>query len=102
MMQRLSALLLLTVMLVIPTIILAQGILPAGAQEIFGALVGWPRTKVEYVFLAAAWLGVFAHWWNKHRLGEITGNFASYLMADAATSPSAQPPSCSSTPRSWA
>lgn len=81
-MQRLSALLLLVAMLLIPTLILAQGILPPGAQDIFAALVGWPRTKVEYVFLAAAWSGVFAHWWNKHRLGEVTGNFAGYLMAE--------------------
>lgn len=81
-MQRLSALFLLIATLLVPTLILAQSILPAGAQEIFGGLVGWPRTKVEYVFLAAAWCGVFAHWWNKHRLGEVTGNFAGYLMAE--------------------
>lgn len=81
-MPRLTALLLLTAMLIVPTLILAQGILPDGAKDIFGALVGWPRTKVEYLFLAAAWAGVFAHWANKRRLGEVTGNFAGYLMAE--------------------
>ena len=81
-MHRLFALILLVITLLIPTLILAQGLLPDGAKEIFGALVGWPRTKVEYIFLAAAWAGVFAHWWNKHRLGEVTGNFAGYLMAE--------------------
>ena len=81
-MQRLPALLILAAMLLMPALILAQGLLPDGAKDIFGALVGWPRTTVEYVFLAAAWAGVAAHWANKRRLGEITGNFAAYLMAE--------------------
>lgn len=80
--MRTSALFLLIAMLLVPSLILAQGLLPAGAQEIFGALVGWPRNRVEYIFLAAAWLGVFAHWWNKHRLGEVAGNFVDYLLAE--------------------
>lgn len=81
-MQRLFAHVLLFITLLIPTLILAQGLLPDGAKDIFGALVGWPRTSIEYVFLAAAWAGVFAHWANKRRLGEVTGNFAGYLMAE--------------------
>lgn len=60
----------------------AAALLPDGAQDLFGALVGWPRTRVEYIFLVAAWCGVFAHWWNKRRLGELAGNFLAYLMAE--------------------
>lgn len=69
-------------MALVPAIAFAQGLLPDGAKDIFALLVAWPRTRVEYIFLAAAWCGVFAHWWNKRRLGELAGNFAAYLLAE--------------------
>lgn len=81
-MKRFSALVMLIAMLLVPTLILAQGLLPDSVKDVFGALIGWPRSMAEYVFLAAAWLGVFAHWWNKRRLGEVTGNFIDYLIAE--------------------
>ena len=60
----------------------AQGLVPDAAKDLFAALVAWPRSQVEYAFLGAAWVGVFGHWWNKRRLGEIQGNFLSYLSAE--------------------
>jgi hypothetical protein len=81
-MTRLFLLFLICITLLFPLAILAQGLVPDAVQGLFAALVAWPRTRVEYVFLAAAWCGVFGHWWNKRRLGEVQGNFLSYLAAE--------------------
>ena len=70
--------------LLFSTALLAQGLVPDAAKELFAALVAWPRTAIEYVFLGAAWVGVFGHWWNKRRLGEVSGNFLAYLAAERA------------------
>jgi hypothetical protein len=81
-MTRLFLLFMICVALLFPLLLFAQGIVPDAAKDLFAALVAWPRTKVEYVFLAAAWVGVFGHWWNKRRLGEVDGNFIAYLAAE--------------------
>ena len=81
-MTRLFALFLLCLALLFSTLILAQSLVPDAAKDLFALLVAWPRTRIEYVFLAAAWAGVFGHWWNKRRLGEVDGNFIAYLAAE--------------------
>lgn len=68
--------------LLLPAVALSHGLVPDGAQDLFAALVAWPRTGVEYAFLIAAWCGVFGHWWNKRRLDEVQGGFIDYLAAE--------------------
>lgn len=81
-MTRLFALFLICIALLFSTLVLAQGLMPDAAKDLFAALVAWPRSTAEYAFLFAAWAGVFGHWWNKRRLGEVDGNFIAYLAAE--------------------
>ncbi|HKQ24075.1 MAG TPA: hypothetical protein VJT81_06500 [Burkholderiales bacterium] len=81
-MTRLFAVFLIAFALLFPALILAQGLLPEGAKDLFALLVAWPRSPIEYAFLISAWCGVFGHWWNKRRLSEHHGNFIDYLMAE--------------------
>lgn len=81
-MTRLFTLFILCFALLFPLLILAQGLVPDAAKDLFAALVAWPRSRVEYAFLIAAWCGVAGHWWNKRRLGEVSGNFIAYLAAE--------------------
>lgn len=79
-MTRLFKLFLLVLSLLLASIVAAQSLVPDDPTQLVRMLVFWPTTQSEYVFLACAWLGIFAHWANSRRKGTLSLSLASYLL----------------------
>ncbi len=65
-----------------PLAVFAQSLVPESVQDLCKALVFWPRSTAEYVFLVCAFAGIYAHFRNRSRLGAMLGTFYDYLLVD--------------------